>query len=137
WEVIGLAHGWTFGPLAVVARALDNPALDRRMCAFRAMAGNRVIYKRDALRAGQAVAILIDQNVQEKDGIFVDFFGRPAATTTVAAALAVKTGCALLPAYAAIGPDGRYRAVYDPPIEWTSSGDKQVDIARITQALTR
>lgn len=144
WEVIGLAHGWTFGPIAVVARPLDNPALDRRLCAFRAMSGNRVVYKTDALRevmralhAGGGVAFLIDQNVQEKDGIFVDFFGRPAATTTVAAALAVKTGCALVPARAMIGPDGRYRAVYDPPIEWTPSGDKQADIARITQALTR
>jgi KDO2-lipid IV(A) lauroyltransferase len=144
WEVIGLAHGWTFGPMAVVARALDNPALDRRMCAFRAMAGNRVIYKRDALRevlrtlhAGQGVAILIDQNVQEKDGIFVDFFGRPAATTTVAAALAVKTGCALLPAHTTIGPDGRYRAVYNPPLEWTPSGDRAADIALLTQELTR
>jgi KDO2-lipid IV(A) lauroyltransferase len=83
------------------------------------------------------VAILIDQNVQEKDGIFVDFFGRPAATTTVAAALAVKTGCALIPAYTAIGPDGRYRAVYEPPLEWTPSGDRQADIARLTQQLTR
>jgi KDO2-lipid IV(A) lauroyltransferase len=111
WEVIGLAHGWTFGPIAVVARPLDNPALDRRLCDFRTVGGNRVVYKRDALKevlrtlhAGGGVAILIDQNVQEKDGIFVDFFGRPAATTTVAAALAVKTGCALVPAYAAIGP---------------------------------
>jgi Kdo2-lipid IVA lauroyltransferase/acyltransferase len=83
------------------------------------------------------VAIVIDQNVQEKDGIFVDFFGRPAATTTVAAALAVKTGCALVPGRATLGADGRYRAVYDPAIEWTPSGDKQADIARITQALTR
>ena len=144
WEVIGLAHGWTFGPIAVVARPLDNPALDRRMCAFRAKAGNRVVYKYDALReiirllhAGGTVAILIDQNVQEKDGIFVDFFGRPAATTTVAAALAVKTGCALVPAHTTIGADGQYRAVYDPPLEWTPSGDKQADVARLTQELTR
>jgi Kdo2-lipid IVA lauroyltransferase/acyltransferase len=144
WEVIGLAHAWTFGPIAVVARPLDNPALDRRMCAFRAMAGNRVVYKRDALREvmrtlheGGGVAFLIDQNVQEKDGIFVEFFGRPAATTTVAAALAVKTGCALVPAYTTIGPDGRYRAVYEPELQWTPSGDKQGDIARLTQELTR
>jgi KDO2-lipid IV(A) lauroyltransferase len=144
WEVIGLAHGWTFGPVSVVARPLDNPALDRRLCDFRTMGGNRVVYKRDALKevlralhAGEGVAFLIDQNVQEKDGIFVDFFGRPAATTTVVAALAVKTGCALVPAHTTIGPDGRYRAVYDPAVEWTPSGDKQADIARITQELTR
>lgn len=144
WEVIGLAHGWSFAPIGVVARPLDNPGLDRRLCDFRAMAGNWVIYKQDALRevlrtlrAGGAVAFLIDQNVQEKDGIFVDFFGRPAATTTVVAALAVKTGCALVPGHTTIGPDGRYRAVYDPPLEWTPSGNKQADVAHITQELTR
>ena len=83
------------------------------MCDFRAMAGNWVIYKQDALKevlrtlhGGGGIAILMDQNVQEKDGIFVDFFGRPAATTTVAAALAVKTGCALVPGHTTIGPDG-------------------------------
>jgi KDO2-lipid IV(A) lauroyltransferase len=143
WEVIGLAHGWTFGPVTVVARPLDNPALDRRLCAFRTMGGNTVVYKQRALaqvlrtlRGGGAVAILMDQNVQEKDGVFVDFFGRPAATTTVAAALAVKTGCALVPAHTTIGADGRYRVVYEPPLEWTPSGDKQADVARLTQKLT-
>ena len=29
------------------------------------------------IREGGIVAVLIDQNVQEKDGIFVRFFGRP------------------------------------------------------------
>ena len=104
WELRGVAHGWLFGPIGVVARPLDNPALDARLCAFRHRSGNSVIYKKRALpqvlrllRENREVAFLIDQNVQEKDGIFVDFFGRPAATTTVAAALAVKTGCALDP----------------------------------------
>ena len=109
---------WTFGPIAVVARPLDNPALDRRLCAFRphgrqprrSTSGTPCGEVLRALRAGGGVAFLVDQNVQEKDGIFVDFFGRPAATTTVAAALAVKTGCALVPGHTEIGPDGRYRA---------------------------
>jgi len=142
WEVIGLAHGWTFGPLAVVARALDNPALDRRMCAFRAMAGNRVIYKRDALRevlrtlhAGQAVAILIDQNVQEKDGIFVDFFGRPAATTSALAALALRTGAVVVPVFALPLPGGRFRMVYEHPVEPPPSDDPDA-IREFTQRCT-
>ncbi|HEX6738924.1 MAG TPA: hypothetical protein VF310_11660, partial [Vicinamibacteria bacterium] len=122
WELLGIAHAWLAGPMGVVARSLDNPELDRRLCALRSASGNVVIEKRRALqhvlrlfRDGMSVAFLIDQNVQEKDGIFVDFFGRPAATTTVAAALAVKTGCALVPCHTELRPDGRYRAVYDPP----------------------
>ncbi len=145
WEVQGVAHPLDSGhPIGVVARPLDNDRLDRRLVAVRRMTGNTVIYKQRALvqvmrslRAGGGIAFLIDQNVSEDDGIFVDFFGRPAATTTVTAALAVKTGCALVPCYAVLEPDGRYRSVYEPPIEWTPSGDRERDIATLTQRMTK
>jgi KDO2-lipid IV(A) lauroyltransferase len=143
WELHGLAHGWLFGPIGVVARPLDNPALDARLCDFRRRPGNTVIYKRRALpevlrllRDNRAVAILIDQNVQPGDGVFVDFFGRKAATTTVAAALALKTGCALIPTHAELGEDGRYRLVYEPPLAAPPAGDRAADVQRLTQRLT-
>jgi KDO2-lipid IV(A) lauroyltransferase len=143
WEMSALAWGWLKEPIGVVARPLDNPALDAKLNAFRARSGNLVISKRRALpdilrllRQGRGVGILIDQNVQEDDGIFVEFFGRPAATTTVAAALAVKTGCAIVPAYCETMPSGRYRVVCEPPFAWTPSGSRQADIAQITQGLT-
>jgi KDO2-lipid IV(A) lauroyltransferase len=144
WEMHGISHAFRSGrPISVIARHLDNPYLDARLSAVRQMSGNQVVYKEKALgqvmkrlRDGGGVAILIDQNVQEADGIFVDFFGRPAATTTVAAALAVKTGCLVLPAYAELQPDGRYLSSCDPPIEWTPSGDREKDIALLTQKMT-
>jgi KDO2-lipid IV(A) lauroyltransferase len=139
-----VTHGLRYEPIAVVARQLDNPQLDARLCAFRSRGGNTVIYKRRALqqilqfiRRRETVAILIDQNVQAQDGIFVDFFGRPAATTTVAAAVALKTGCALLPSRAVALPDGRYRLVYGAPVPAVRTGDHDADIARVTQALTK
>jgi KDO2-lipid IV(A) lauroyltransferase len=143
WEFYGMAFGWIGEPVGVVARPLDNPALEERLTVFRTRSGNTVISKRRAipdilrlLRQGAGVAIVVDQNVQEQDGIFVEFFGRPAATTTVAAALAVKTGCALVPVHCEALRDGRYRFVYGRPIEWTPSGNRQADIARLTQAVT-
>jgi Kdo2-lipid IVA lauroyltransferase/acyltransferase len=144
WEYHGVAHGLRYQPIGVVARPLDNPELDRRLCRFRTRGGNTVIYKRRALqqilhsvRRGGVVAILIDQNVQAEDGIFVDFFGRPAATTTVAAAVALKTGCALIPARALALPGGGYRLVYDAAVPVARTGDHHADIARVTQDLTR
>ena len=143
WEMHGLAHSFLFGPIGVIARPLDNPALDARLCAFRARAGNTVIYKRRALgqvmrllKENGGVAILIDQNVQEGDGVFVDFFGRKAATTTVAAALALKTGCAIVPSYAGLEPDGRYRLVYERPLVIAPSGRHGDDLVDVTQQLT-
>jgi len=79
------------------------------------------------------VGIVVDQNVQAKDGIFVRFFGRPASTTTVAAALALKTGSPIVPARCVLRGDGRYRMVYGPPVAWSSSGRRHEDIARLTQ----
>lgn len=144
WELHGVGHGLLFGPIQVVARPLDNPDLDRRLCEMRTMAGNTVIYKQRALarmlralREGGGIAILIDQNVQPGDGVFVDYFGRAAATTTVAAALAVKTGCALVPCRTELLEGGRYRLTYAPLVEWSPSGDRTADIACLTQRLTR
>ena len=142
WEIHAIALAAQHGPLSVVARPLENPALDARLCALRSVTGNAVIYKRKALasvlrelRAGRAIAMLLDQNVMESDGIFVEFFGRMAATTTVAAALALKTGCALVPAWTELLRDGRYRLHYEPALEVRADADRDPEIARLTQEL--
>jgi Kdo2-lipid IVA lauroyltransferase/acyltransferase len=143
WEIFAVAQSLVHKAVGVVARPLDNPELDARLCGFRGRGGNTVIYKKNALsqimrtlRGGGGIAILIDQNVQEKDGIFVDFFGRKAATTTVAAAVALKTNCLIVTVHAVLRPDGFNALYYDPPLEWTTSGDRAADIARLTQLLT-
>jgi KDO2-lipid IV(A) lauroyltransferase len=144
WELHGVAHGFLFGPIGVVARPLDNAGLDARLCDFRRRPGNTVIYKQRALpqvmrllRDNQGVAFLVDQNVQPGDGVFVDFFGRPAATTTAAAALALKTRCAVIPTHTELGEDGRYRLTYEPAIPLPpAGGDRAADVLALTQRLT-
>ncbi len=143
WEYQGFASAPVVGPFAVIARPLDNPALDRRLVSLRSSTGNTVIYKHKALaqvmktiRDGGLVAILIDQNVQAKDGVFVRYFGRPACTTTVAASLALKTGCAIVPVRCSLQPNGRYRMVYEPRVEWTGTGRRDEDVVALTQHLT-
>ena len=49
----------------------------------------------------------------------MDFFNRPAATTSALAALALRTGAPVIPVFALPLPGGRFRMVYehavDPP----------------------
>jgi KDO2-lipid IV(A) lauroyltransferase len=144
WEINALCHGWAFGPVSVVGRPLDNPALDARLSAMRVQGGNTLISKHRALphilralRDNGTVDILMDQNVLASDGIFVEFFGRPAATTTVVAALAAKVGAAIVPAHTVLLPSGRYRAIYERPIVFEAEGGRAEAIARLTQRLTR
>ncbi len=142
WETHGIIHAKHFGSIGVVARPLDNPTLDRAMTALRESAGNEVIEKEHAmircmrrLKAALGVAFVVDQNVQEKEGIFVNFFGRPACTTPFAAKLALKTGALVLPCRAVMTPDLRYRVIYDPPIDPRDFGAGDEAVVALTQAM--
>jgi KDO2-lipid IV(A) lauroyltransferase len=123
WEIHALAHGLVHGPIAVVARPLDNPLLHDLLERVRTSTGNRVIYRRGGVRRilrslqeNMGVAMLIDQHIQAVDAVMVDFFGRPAATTSAVAALVARTGAPVIPVFALPLPDGRYRLVYEHPI---------------------
>jgi KDO2-lipid IV(A) lauroyltransferase len=113
-------HALHLEPIGVMARALDNPYLNDMLERVRERTGNKVIYRRGGIRrtlrtleAGQGVAILIDQHIHGPDAIRVDFFNRPAATTTALAALTARTGAQVLPVFAIPTRPGRYRIVYE------------------------
>ena len=96
---------------------------------MRCATGNRVIYRQGAMRrvlraldANECVAILIDQHIHGADAVIVDFFNRPAATTSALATLALRTGAPLVPAFALPLPGGRYRMVYEHPVELPAAG---------------
>ena len=124
WEQQALAHAVRFGPMAVMARPLDNPKLHNLLERIRTSNGNLVLYRRGAVRKamrllaeGKSVGILIDQHMTSPDAIYVDFFGRPAATTSTLAALALRTGAPVIPLFAFPLAKGRYRMIYEHPVE--------------------
>jgi Kdo2-lipid IVA lauroyltransferase/acyltransferase len=124
WELHALAHGHLFGHIAVVARALDNPLLHDMLERVRTSTGNAVIYRRGgvrrilrALQQNHGVAVLIDQHIQAADAVTVDFFNRPAATTSAVAALALRTGAPVIPVFTLPLDNGKYRMIYESPIE--------------------
>jgi len=142
WELSGLMQGHLGMRLALVARPLDNPRLERILTRLRGSSGNEVVHRRNALkvmlaalRRGDGVAILIDQDARDA-GIFVPFFGRPASTTPVLALLALRTGAPLIPSFSVPLAGGRYRIVYEAPIPVVATGDRDADVRRITAECT-
>jgi KDO2-lipid IV(A) lauroyltransferase len=143
WEIHAIAQAVSHEPLCVVARPLDNPALDARLVAFRQKSGNAVLYKKNVLgtalrllRDGKAVAFLVDQNVQADEGIFVDFFGRPAASTTAAAALAVRVECPIVHGWTELRPDGRYLMRYGV-MRPHPGEERTAEVERLTRAMAQ
>jgi KDO2-lipid IV(A) lauroyltransferase len=142
WEINALVHALMIRPIAVLARPLDNPLLHNLLESVRTATGNSVIYRRGAIRRvlralaeNQAVAVLIDQHMQSADAIYVDFFNRPAATTSALAALALRTGAPVVPVFALPQPRGRFRMVYEHPVDPPREDDPQA-IREFTQRCT-
>jgi len=124
WELQAMVHALRLPPMAVIARALDNPALNELLERMRTRTGNSVIYRRGTIRramrqlqAGEGVGVLIDQHILGRDAIYVDFFNRPAATTSAVAALALRTGASVVPLFALPLGGGRFRMIYEHPVE--------------------
>ena len=123
WELHAMVHALRIEPIGLLARALDNTRLNDLLERIRQRTGNTVIYRQGtirrvmrALQARQGVAVLIDQHVMTRDAIYVDFFERPAATTSAVAALALRTGAPVVPVFALPLPGGRYRLIYEHPV---------------------
>ncbi len=142
WEINALVHALALKPMAVLARPLDNPLLHDLLESVRTKTGNTVIYRRGAIRrvlraleANQAVAFLIDQHMQPADAVYVDFFDRPAATTSALAALALRTGAPVVPVFALPMPGGRFRMVYEHAVD-PPRADEEHAIREFTQRCT-
>lgn len=83
-----------------IARGLKNEDLDNWWKARHEKFGNQVISRSGAvtkmrrnLSSGRDVAILIDQNIRRGNAVFVDWFGRKAATTFAVAHTVMAIGC--------------------------------------------
>jgi KDO2-lipid IV(A) lauroyltransferase len=142
WEIHAIGHGLELKPIGVLARALDNPYLNSLLEQVRGKTGNFVIYRHGAVRkvlralgAGQGVAMLIDQHMHSPDAIWVNFFERPAATTSTLAALALRTEAPVIPVFALPLPGGRYKFVYEAPVE-PPSGEGPEAVREFTQRCT-
>jgi KDO2-lipid IV(A) lauroyltransferase len=142
WELHAIAHGLRIEPIGVLARALDNKHLNRVLEGIRQRTGNTVIYRQGTIRrvmrmlhAGQGIALLIDQHSQGRDAVYVDFFERPAATTAALAALALRTGAPVVPVFALPLGAGRYRMIYEHPVE-PPRADSEQAIREFTQRCT-
>ena len=107
WEFSAFSHALMTESMGVMVRPLDNPIIDDFVERMRTLSGNRLIHKKDgarsvlkALRANEAVGILIDQNTSLSEGVFVNFFGRPACANSGFVKLAHHSSAPVIPGYA-------------------------------------
>lgn len=136
WEYTVMGYGLKYEPVAVVGRDLDYSVGARLARYLRERGGNRLVTKRRGLKEiirllheNRIVGVVIDQNTAEADGLLVDFFGRPARTTPVAAILA-RRGVPVLPVLSRRLPRGRHLVAILPPLPMDKTNNIENDIRR-------
>ncbi|MEE8259808.1 MAG: lysophospholipid acyltransferase family protein [Nitrospinaceae bacterium] len=140
WELLGVYMGYkNFSKVSAIARKLDNPYLENFTTKLRTISGGGVIPKEGsplkvvrAMKKNSCVGVMMDQN-GGIGGLFVDFFGKTAATPRSLALLSYSTGAAVLPLIPYPTDKGTYQPIFLPELKLEKTGDKDKDIFRWTE----
>jgi KDO2-lipid IV(A) lauroyltransferase len=144
WEIGNAALAISIKPFIFVYRVFDSPLVEKGITRIRASCGNVSLSKERAMRPmirllkkGFSIYLLIDQNVDWREGVFVDFFGRDACTTSGLALLASHTKAPVLPAFTRLLPDGTYLMEIGPKVDIVNTGNRDKDVLTNTQLFTK
>ena len=148
----GHLGNWEFGLLAgaahfdrtalTVAKPVKLKPVHRMLTRLRSRFGNRVAFKKGALRLmtralrrGETLIMLIDQGVRRPESVEIRFFGRRTLASPAAAYLAFRCRVPVVPLFCVRAPDGRYRLKIQPPVVPARTGNLRTDIQTFTQQL--
>ena len=142
WEYIAFYFAIKGYNPGVIFRPLDNPKLDAYMRSWREKRGMKCIPKKGNLRDifnlindKKPIAFLCDQNYL--DGVFVDFFGYPAATAVGPVALAMKTKSPMIILYSLPDRYGHHKIIVDDVLYIEEKETKEETIKHNVQRYTK
>ncbi len=132
WEVLSICTGRYFGETFGIARPMKNPLVEAWVQSKRSVNTTNMIWHRQAAKAslrvlknGKNLGILVDQNLYT-GGVFVNFFGRPAATTTLPALLHSRTDAPVVLIYS-LREGTKFKIVYEPiPLPEIADMDQRI-----------
>jgi Kdo2-lipid IVA lauroyltransferase/acyltransferase len=131
-------------PCQITYRAANNPYVDAQIKAARARYGVKLFAPKGGdgarellagMARGESVALMNDQKFSE--GPEVTFFGQPVNAAPGPSRLALRFDTVLQPMSVVRLPGVRFRLTFHAPITLERTEDRQADIARGVQAVTR
>ncbi len=123
WDLLGL---WASRrvKLTIISKDLRSEGANRFWMEARARCGLNIVPAHNSYRAclsvlrrNEVLGFILDQNMTRMEGIFVEFFGKPACTTPGLAFMAAHSKAPVVPAFMIREPDGSHRIELHPPID--------------------
>ena len=141
WELGAAGLSIEVEPIAAVYKKLINRIYEQWLLEARSRFGNTNLEKTNVIKpliklvkAGKASGILIDTNINEKEGVMIEFMGKPLRQTATPAYLARKFNAAIIPAHIRTDDEENYTIILGDEIKVNKTEDPQKDILEATQA---
>ena len=127
----------------LIAKRIAHPYINEQVVQIRRDQGvvwlphlNSALQVVRRLKKGEFIVAVMDQNMKRSQGVFVDFFGRPASTVDSVARMAVRLGAEVIPGYGLWENGARHRIVLCEPVPMVDTGNAKADAVANTQAIT-
>ena len=140
WEVGASAVSAFVSPVSAIYKTMSNSYFEKYLTESRARFRLSNIPHHGAfkpllkeLRANRAIALLADTNTKERDGVVVDFLGKPTLQVTTPAMLAYKFNAAIIPVSASTTDHEHYEIMLHDEITYLKTDNSEADIKLLTQ----
>ncbi len=142
WELSAIVSGLEIGkPLNVIVKTQRNKLVDAEINKWRCWFGNRVIPMEKAFReslkilsSGGIVALLADQSAP-REGLYINFMGRPAATFAGPAVMSLKSKAPIVMGFAIRDKNFNYRIVFER-LNFEFSSENEEEVLKLTRLHT-
>jgi len=140
WELGGASIGAFIEPLGAVYKKMKNSVYEEWLLEARAKFGNTNLEKEKVVKPlikliknGKASGLLIDTNINKREGTIVEFMGKPIRQVTTPAYLARKFNAAIIPVTIRTDDDEHYTLMLFDEIPVEKTDDEAADIQKATQ----
>jgi len=140
WELGGASLGAFVEPLAAVYKKLKNSAYEEWLLDARASFGNTNLEKTNVIKPlirlikdKKASGLLIDTNINIREGVEVEFMGKPIRQTSTPAYLARKFNAAIIPVTIRTDDEENYTLMLFDEIPVEKTENQEADILKATQ----
>ncbi len=124
WDLLAAGTPRLGYPLTIITKVMKNKAANDFWMEMRMRFGMKTVPAHNSYRAclsvlrkNELLGFILDQNMIRKEGVFVDFFGKPACTTPGLAYLSAQSGAPVVPVFMIRLEHGRHLIKVLPPIE--------------------
>lgn len=141
WEMSSIGGVACGLDVTVIARRIYYPPYNKFLVSLREDKGVKTLYRDEknvlrkslnVLKSNNILGVVPDQDVDSVDGVFVNFFGKPAYTPIGPVIMAMLSGAPIVPTFM-VRKDGRLRLFVEEPIYVEDKGNRKQDIIKYTQ----